>query len=155
MKQCDTCRLRGYSRELCALHSRHCRKDAGVEPTVSGPVRISAAMAGGVAIGISAGLLLATAASFIGGDALFQTLLVKLVAGSGLIGGGWGVARAVCEARRREPRARSERRRQGSASDDFAMPPGLIRINPVRRTATDVGPDTCMSIERQKPGGMS
>jgi len=62
MNACDDCELRGYSRELCILHIRHCRNhpEAGVG---SPSARVSARMAGGVALGVCAALVLATAAS--------------------------------------------------------------------------------------------
>jgi len=98
MNDCDDCELRGYSRELCMMHIRRCRRHPERRPA---PVslRIGARAAGGMALGATAGLLLATAASFVGGPTLFYAVMLKLVAGGGLIGGGWGLARGVATLR--------------------------------------------------------
>jgi len=101
---CECCELRGYSRELCSVHMRHCGKQQPRE--LSEPVKVGGKLVGGVAIGMLAGVLATTAASFVGGVALFQFLFVKLVTGGGAVGGGIGLARSVKRAG--QPRASVE-----------------------------------------------
>ncbi len=93
MKNCESCEMRGYSRELCAVHIRHCRKHPGGRPTPE-PARLGARVAGGLAIGATAALLVSTAVSFVVGAAVFQSLMPTLVVGSGIVGGGWGLVRS-------------------------------------------------------------
>jgi hypothetical protein len=113
MNSCDQCDLKGYSRELCLMHIRHCRKHPGAG-AASPATRVSARTAGGVAVGVSAGLILATAASFVGGPALFYALMLKLVAGGGLVGGGWGLAKGLAAERDdRRPAPPPSRARRG------------------------------------------
>lgn len=114
MSECDDCELRGYSRELCLIHLRHCRKLPERRPAPAS-LRLGARTAGGMALGATAGLLLSTAASFVGGPAVFYALMVKLVAAGGLIGGSWALVHGVGALRaqpapappRRAPRARA------------------------------------------------
>ena len=119
MKGCEDCDLRGYSRELCVVHLRHCR-DRPQLREVPESLRVSARVAGGMAVGATAGLLVATAASFVGGAALLHALLLKLVASSGVVGGAWGLARGLSDSRWRRQRAEvariPQRRRNQSRS---------------------------------------
>jgi hypothetical protein len=95
------------------MHLRHCRNHPDA-PATSPATRIGARTAGGVALGVSAALIVATAASFVGGPTLFYAVMLKLVAGGGLVGGGWGLARGLAAERERRPAAaplRPQRRR--------------------------------------------
>jgi hypothetical protein len=65
---------------------------------------VSARTAGGVALGVSAGLVLATAASFVGGPTWFYAVMTKLVAGAALLGGCWGLLRGLAAERALAPR---------------------------------------------------
>jgi hypothetical protein len=109
MTGCDDCELRGYSRELCMMHIRHCKQHPDAKPAPAS-VRIGARAAGAMALGSTAGLLVATAASFVGGPTLFHSLMVALVAAGGLVGGGWGLARGVAELKPPEPPPQPARR---------------------------------------------
>ncbi len=96
MRSCDHCALRGYSRELCVVHSRHCRAHgADEERAPSDMARLAARVAGGLALGATCALLLSTAASFVGGAPVFHALLPALVVGAGVIGGGLGLFRSL------------------------------------------------------------
>jgi len=103
MNVCDDCDLRGYSRELCMVHLRHCRKHP--EGRAGSPAaRVAARTAGGVALGVSASLVVATAASFVGGPSWFYAVMGWLVATGGLLGGGWGLGRGLAAERALAPR---------------------------------------------------
>jgi hypothetical protein len=110
MKNCDDCELRGYSRELCVVHIRHCRKhpESG---TGSPALRVGARAAGGLALGVTVGLLFSTAASFVGGPSVFYALMPWLVVGGGLLCGGYWLARGISDDKPAEPEPTAPRQR--------------------------------------------
>jgi len=99
VKQCDACGLRGYSRELCTVHIRHCRKHPQ-QRELSAALKFGLKVMGGLALGASAGVLVATAASFVvGSAATAPAFLLKLVSAKALFGGLWGASRALTHVR--------------------------------------------------------
>ena len=94
MKVCETCELRGYSRELCVVHMRHCHVEREPRPAPRA-LKLVSQVAGGVAVSVVLALLVATASSFVGGNALCQRLLPVLVLASSLMGAAYGLARGI------------------------------------------------------------
>jgi hypothetical protein len=104
VRACNDCGIRGYSRELCTVHIRRQRRHP--EPVrIPRPLTFGARVLGGLALGAGAGLLVATAASFvIGAAALAPAFLLKVVGAKALIGGFWGTSRAIAARRARGDR---------------------------------------------------
>jgi hypothetical protein len=121
MKACNRCQLRGYSRELCAVHVRHCRNDDQAQPT-SPSLRVSVRVALGVAVGVFAALVVVTAASFVSGMSVFHTLLPVLVVASSLAGGVCGLVQGLGEIVPRGQRHSSERRARNKKHDHGHAP---------------------------------
>ena len=103
MKECTDCEYKGYSPQFCAMHMRHCRKHQGRErKSLPAPVKIGVKTLAGVGVGMGAVILGSTAASLVGGAALFHALLIKLGAGAGLTGGGIGFYKGLTERKRKK-----------------------------------------------------
>jgi hypothetical protein len=76
------------------VHIRHCRKHPQSRG-LSESLRFGVKVVGGLVLGASAGVLVATAASFVvGSAAMAPASLLKLIGAKALIGGLWGASRS-------------------------------------------------------------
>lgn len=95
-EQCQNCEFKGYSRELCVVHRRHCSANPGraSKPTPA-PVKIGAKVLVGAGLGVVTVVLGSAAVSLVGGAALLNAILLKIGAGAGLAGGGIGLFKGL------------------------------------------------------------
>lgn len=98
MKECEDCEYRGYSRQICRLHAKHCQNRQGREPKpIPAPLKIGAKTLAGVGIGMGVVFLGSAAVSLVGGAALLHAVLLKVGAGAGITGGGIGFYKSLTE----------------------------------------------------------
>jgi hypothetical protein len=96
MEECRDCEFKGYSPQVCLVHSRHCRRNPRRNRrTLPAPVRIGAKTLAGAGMGVAAVILGSAAISLVGGAAVLHAALLKLGAGAGLTGGGIGLYRGL------------------------------------------------------------
>ena len=86
MKACNSCQLRGYSRELCYLHIHRCQGNQEAQDTPPG-LGLVGRVATGVAVGVFAALTVSVAASFFSGLDTCRSLLPVLVVAASIPGG--------------------------------------------------------------------
>ena len=140
MKACDRCQLRGYSRELCAVHIHHCGGLVEEHPPSPG-LKMVGRVAAGVAVGIFASLLVTASVSFVSGSSVFRTLLPVLVVASSIAGAAYGLVQGILDAkdhRQRQPPLRPNRMKRTQSR----APVGVFFLgNPAPELGGDVSPD--------------
>lgn len=96
MKECRDCEYRGYSREICVVHAKSCKRYPEHErKPIPKSVKIGATTLAGAGVGVATVVLGSTAVSLVGSVALIHALLLKLGAGAGLAGGSLGLAKSL------------------------------------------------------------
>jgi hypothetical protein len=95
--KCEACEFRGYSTEVCRLHSTHDGSCKEPDDTSKHPLKtITKAVAVGAGAGVAVTIAGIAVGPIIGLNAVLgHAIAAKIIAGSGVVGAGASVARKL------------------------------------------------------------
>ncbi len=118
MKACNSCQLRGYSRELCYLHVHRCHGHLAAQAAPPS-LGLVGRVALGVAVGVCAALTVSVAASFFSGLDACRSLLPVLVVAASIPGAVYGFVQGYQST---HAPARPDRRTPGKGAAAPSLP---------------------------------